>query len=152
MRLRLSFASGFEGVMTLKKSSHDAPIPTKRILTQPRIVADLIRTLLGDRIGRHETFWLLTLTSKAALIAAHEVSVGGLAATVIDPRLILRRALNDNAASLIISHNHPSNDPSPSHEDIQVTQRLADACLAVGCKMLDHVIVTADGFWSWAEK
>ena len=100
----------------------------------------------------HEEVWLVYLTSAGGFITSEMVSKGTLSQTSIDCRTILRQALLNNAAGIIILHNHPSGDPSPSREDIAVTERLVKAGQIMDIPVLDHVIIGNDSFASLKEK
>ena len=75
----------------------------------------------------------------------HRAHVGSLNASIVHPREVMKCAILNNAASIIVGHNHPSGDPTPSREDIEVTKRLAEAGKILGIDVLDHVIVTYTG-------
>ncbi len=80
-----------------------------------------------------------------------EIYRGTLDRAVVEPREILRRALIGKAAGVILYHNHPSGDPTPSREDREFTRRLAAACEAVGVRLLDHIVVGREGSVSFRE-
>lgn len=100
----------------------------------------------------HEEVWLVYLTSAGGFITSEMVSKGTLSQTSIDCRTILRQALLNNAAGIIILHNHPSGNPLPSPADIRFTQRLRKACSIMEIGLLDHIIVAEKGFYSFAEE
>ena len=89
----------------------------------------------------HEEFVALLLNVKNFVIALSSVSVGTLSASLVHPRELFQRAILGNAASIIIGHNHPSGDPTPSPEDLELTQRLLDAGKLLDIAILDHIIV-----------
>jgi DNA repair protein RadC len=93
----------------------------------------------------HEEVWLLTLDGKNGLLGAARVAQGGLHGCALTPRDILRPALREGGSAIVVIHNHPSGDPNPSPEDIQMTEALAVACDVVGIELLDHVIVARGG-------
>jgi DNA repair protein RadC len=80
------------------------------------------------------------------------VSEGGITGTVADPRIILKKALEQNAVSIIVCHNHPSGNLQPSRADEQLTQRLKEAAQLLDIHMLDHVIVSEQGYYSFADE
>lgn len=88
-----------------------------------------------------ETFYSLSLNMKNKLLRKTEVSIGTLGSTVVHPRDVFREAIKQSAASIILVHNHPSGDPTPSDADIKLTKRLTSAGEIIGIKVLDHVIV-----------
>lgn len=106
----------------------------------------------GPRLRRlrQERFFALLLDSRHRLIRQVEVSRGSLSQSLVHPREVFAPALRESAAALIVMHNHPSGDPHPSRDDIEVTQRLAKAGEVLGVGLLDHIVVGAEGFHSFA--
>lgn len=92
-----------------------------------------------------EVFLVMMLNTKNQVVGLHRAHVGSLNASIVHPREVMKSAILNNAASMIVSHQHPSGDPSPSREDIEVTKRLAEAGKILGIELLDHVIVTHTG-------
>ena len=92
-----------------------------------------------------EVCYVLCLTTRLTLIGYHEVSRGSLDAALMHPREIFKVAMLTNAAAIIIVHNHPSGDPSPSPDDIGLTRRLKKAGQLLGIDLLDHVIIGHEG-------
>ena len=99
-----------------------------------------------------EVFKVLFLTSRNALLSDRVLFEGSLTESVVSPREIIREALNQQAASLIFVHNHPSGDPSPSNEDCRITKQLKEACTVVGISVLDHIIIGKDSYFSFADQ
>jgi DNA repair protein RadC len=93
----------------------------------------------------HEEMWLLCLDGRNHVRAARRVAQGGLHSCSVMPGDILRVALYEAAAAMVLAHNHPSDDPTPSEEDFVMTRRVAEAGLLVGVPLVDHVIVTPSG-------
>ena len=98
-----------------------------------------------------EEFHVVTLTTKNQIIDAHHVSTGTLDASLVHPREVFRPALRDAASSVILAHNRPSGDPTPSREDFAVTKRLEEAGKLLGIDVLDHIVVARDGVVSIRE-
>lgn len=121
-----------------------APIYTAQ---GPADVAQLARELLTDR--DRETFLVLCLDTKLRVSAAHTAAVGGLDHCTIDPRGVFTAALLANAASVVLAHNHPSGDPTPSPQDRAMTRRLCRAGDILGIPVEDHVIVGHDEVYSF---
>ncbi|HIJ01135.1 DNA repair protein RadC [Candidatus Woesearchaeota archaeon] len=96
-----------------------------------------------------EQFIILHLDTKNRVIKDEIVSVGALTGTIAHPREVFKSAIKESAHSVILVHNHPSGDPTPSDEDLKMTERLFEAGEILGIKVLDHVIVGKDGWWSW---
>ncbi len=95
-----------------------------------------------------EHFFVLTLNGANETINIHTVSVGLVNRTVVHPREVFRRAVADNACSVILAHNHPSGNLQPSSEDLEVTRRLTEAGAILGIPVLDHLIVSVRGYLS----
>ncbi len=99
----------------------------------------------------HEEVWLLCLDAKNALRSARRIARGGLHGCALRPADVLRPALEDAASGVVIVHNHPSGDPTPSQADIEMTRALLEACEILGIQLLDHVIVARAGARSLRE-
>ena len=113
-------------------------------LTDPAAVARLLTPLLTGLDREH--FVALALDVRNRPIGAHTVSVGSLSAAIVHPREVFKFAILANAAALILAHNHPSGDTTPSREDIDLTRRLVEAGQMMGIDVLDHLVI-ADGDW-----
>lgn len=100
---------------------------------------------------KHEEFWVMCLSNSAEVIAIRKVSEGGLSATLVDVKRIFRLALENNAAKIIVAHNHPSGNLKPSGADEGLTKRIADAGVLLECKLCDHLIITNSGYFSFAD-
>jgi len=92
-----------------------------------------------------EHFWALALNTKNQLLRIFEVSVGSLNASIVHPRELFKDAVRSSAASVVVVHNHPSGDPTPSGADIQLTRRLVKAGDVLGIEVLDHVVIGDGG-------
>lgn len=99
----------------------------------------------------HEECWVVFLTSSGSVIERMRISQGGLQATIIDNRLIFKRAIELLATQMLIAHNHPSGNREPSQADIAMTRTLNAAANLFDIKLLDHIIVTANGSYSFKE-
>ena len=104
------------------------------------------------RFEQKEHFAVMLLNTKNHIIGMPEVSVGSLSASVVHPREVFRAAIDFAAASMILLHNHPSGDPTPSREDIAVTERLVKAGKVMDIPVLDHVVLGCERFTSLKEK
>ena len=96
--------------------------------------------------------WLITLDTKNNITGIFTVSTGSLNASIVHPREVFKRAVLQNAASIIICHNHPSGDPTPSQEDINTTKRIYDAGKILGIELLDHIIIGDNDYISLKER
>ena len=102
--------------------------------------------------NQQETFMILLLDSKNRIVKDEVISIGTLNASIIHPREVFKSAIRESANSIILVHNHPSGDPEPSAEDEQITEKLFGAGELLNIKVLDHVIVGKDKFWSFKER
>ena len=100
----------------------------------------------------HEECWILLLNRGNKLISKDRMSVGGITATVVDTLLILKRAIEKSATGLILCHNHPSGNLRPSRSDREITQKLNEASRHLDIKLIDHLIVTKTGYYSFADE
>jgi DNA repair protein RadC len=103
------------------------------------------------RDARHERFLLLLLDGRHRLLREVVISQGTLTASLVHPREVFRPALREAAAAVVLVHNHPSGDPTPSLEDREITERLAQAGELLGIPVLDHVVVAERGYASLRE-
>jgi DNA repair protein RadC len=99
-----------------------------------------------------EHFKVLYLDRKGGLIVKEDVSVGGLHSSIVHPREVFKTAVKRSAASIILAHNHPSGDPTPSREDVDITRRLIEAGKLMGIEVLDHVVIGENTYCSLKEK
>jgi DNA repair protein RadC len=107
--------------------------------SSPEDVAALARQIIPDDDREH--FGVFLLDSQNGVNAYHEVSVGSLSASIVHPREVFRAAILGGAAHLILVHNHPSGDTTPSKEDIHLTRQLVEGARLLGLKIHDHVIL-----------
>jgi DNA repair protein RadC len=94
--------------------------------------------------GVQEEFWVVTLDTKNQPIGRHQITVGTLRNSLVHPREVFRPAIADAANCIIVVHNHPSGDPTPSDQDISVTERLESAAEIIGIPVLDHIVVATE--------
>lgn len=105
-----------------------------------------------NKIDMQEQFKVLLLNRANRVIGVYEASSGGITGTIADSRLILAIAIKSLAVSIILSHNHPSGNLKPSAADQDLTAKLKSACQYLDIKILDHVIVTSEGYYSFADE
>jgi DNA repair protein RadC len=91
------------------------------------------------------------LNNQNNIIAEQEVSKGILDASIIHPREVFKPAIKNSASKIILVHNHPSGNPEPSREDLDVTEKIVSAGDELGIKVLDHVVIGAEKWWAWRE-
>jgi DNA repair protein RadC len=99
-----------------------------------------------------EHFWVLCMNNKNRLNGYKHVSTGTLTASLVHPREVLIAALELHAAAIILSHNHPSGDPAPSPEDIDITRRIKECCDVMGLRLLDHVVTGYERYFSFNDR
>ncbi len=119
-------------------------------ISSSKTVYDIMQPLLGDL--QHEEFWVLFLNNANKLTNKMQLSKGGMLGTVVDIRLILKKALAYNAVGLILVHNHPSGNTKPSEEDKNITAKVNKAAELLDLKVLDHLIVTGNNYFSFADE
>ena len=119
-------------------------------LSSPQIVRDWLRLKLGG--VEHEEFAVVFLNSQNSVIEFEVMFRGTLTATSVYPREVVKAALRHNCAAVILAHNHPSGTTEPSQADRWLTDQLKAALGLVEVKVLDHFIVTVDGYFSFAER
>jgi DNA repair protein RadC len=113
-------------------------------------VAQYLRPFIGDI--PHEEFWALFLNRQNKIIDKQRLSQGGMTGTVIDVRLVLKMAIEKHATSLIFAHNHPSGNLEASDADRKITRQLKDAGAIMDIPLLDHLIITQAGYFSFADE
>ncbi len=105
-----------------------------------------------DKIYLSEQFYMLLLNVRGNVLGIIELSSGGMSGTVVDLKLIFATALKGMASAILLAHNHPSGDVHPSQEDINVTERIAEAGKLLGIELADHLIIAPDKFLSMADE
>lgn len=116
-------------------------------------LADFIRSCYDPNTLQYtESFYCLYLNRANRVLAVAELSKGGMTGTVVDNRTLIALALQCGALSIIISHNHPSSNLSPSKADEQITKAVKEAAALFNIKLLDHIIITADSYLSFADE
>jgi len=113
-------------------------------------MAVFLRSALKD--FRHEVFAVVFLNRANKVNHFEIISEGGITGTVADPRIILKRALEEDAVSIILSHNHPSGSLKPSRTDEELTMKIKEAAKYFDIRVIDHIIVSEDGYYSFADE
>lgn len=132
-----------------KRINYYNALPKVKI-TQANTVAELFNDEM--RYLQKEHFKIILLDTKNQILSVEEISIGTLNASIVHPRDVFKIAIKRNANSIILIHNHPSGDPTPSKEDINITNRLLDVGELVGIKVLDHIIIGDNVYISFKEK
>ena len=127
----------------------------EKALIKPKItcskdIFELMQPLLGDL--PHEEFWAIHLNNNNKVIHQQQLSRGGLTGTVVDIKLLLKKGIEVLSSGLILCHNHPSQKLQPSSHDKQITQKIKSACSHLDIRVLDHLIVTENAYFSFADK
>lgn len=125
-----------------------APEPYGRTMTDADAVAKLCRPLLKDLPQEHVL--ALLLDAKQRLLGVHTVAIGGATECAVEPACVFRCAILVGAAGIVLVHQHPSGDPTPSSDDVLLTRRIEDAGRVLGIPLLDHVVVAEGGFYGFA--
>lgn len=131
--------------VTLVKESAKIYDLDTAVIRGPQDARDVIVEILDMENLPNEHFVMLSLNTKNKIVGVHTIFVGSLNSSIVHPREIFQRALLNNSASIMVFHNHPSGDPTPSHEDIEVTNRLKQAGEIIGIELLDHIIIGDEG-------
>lgn len=130
----------------LSQSKYD----TKIRITTPSIAANYVMSEMSSLKSEH--FRIITLNTKKEINYIREISKGIINMTVVHPREIFRTAIEDNAHSIILLHNHPTGDPKPSNADISLTEKLVQSSRTIDIEILDHIIIGDNNYFSFLEK
>jgi len=136
--------------LELGRRRGDTEIKAPEIVNGSRSVYNVLRRHLVDL--NHEEFWILLLSRNCKIIAKELISKGGLSGTVADPKIIFHIALQHQASSIIMAHNHPSGNLKPSQQDIDLTRKIHQAGRILDIGVLDHLIITDGGYFSFADE
>lgn len=148
VRKRINFYT----VQLVKEKAKLYDIADKTVYS-PEDAHHLVNEFLDLQNRTKEHFVIFTLSTKNEVLGVHTIHVGCLNASIVHPREVFQQALLNNAAYIIAFHNHPSGDPTPSEEDIDVTKRLAEVGKIIGIELIDHIVVGRDDrFVSLKEK
>lgn len=112
----------------------------------------LFRNFWSDDLNYCEEFIIMLINRANRVLGFSKISKGGIAGTVADPKIIFQNALKSNASSLILCHNHPSGNLKPSQADLDLTRKIKQAGQFLDITVLDHIILTEEGFYSFADE
>lgn len=140
----LALAELFKRFKTLRSMRKNVKI------TSPKDLADLLMGEMNEL--NQEILKVILLSTKNTIIGVKDIFKGSLNTSVVHPREIFKEAINKNSASIIISHNHPSGDPTPSKEDINITLRVKECGNIIGIPLIDHIIIGNNKFVSLKER
>jgi DNA repair protein RadC len=123
---------------------------TLNTITSSKAVFEIMQPIIGELA--HEEFWVLYLNNSNKILHKAQLSKGGLTGTIVDTRIIFKTALEYNATSLILTHNHPSGKLQASDADKEVTRKLKIAGQQLDILVLDHIIITENGYYSFNDE
>ena len=123
----------------------------KTKVTTSESASNVIRKFYFDDINIYESFFILLLNRANNTTGFAKISQGGTAGTVVDIKIIAKYAVESLSSAVIICHNHPSGDKRPSDADLNITRRIKDALLLLDVKLFDHIIITENDFYSFAD-
>ncbi len=119
-------------------------------ITSPQDVAEMFIPILRDEVK--EVFMVVCLNSSNKVIKFEKISIGNLNSSVVHPREIFKVAIENNSASIILIHNHPSENPEPSNEDISITKKIVEAGKIMDIPVFDHIIIAGNNYTSFVER
>ena len=123
----------------------------KTKVTTSESASNVIRKFYFDDINIYESFFILLLNRANNTTGFAKISQGGTAGTVVDIKIIAKYAVESLSSSVIICHNHPSGNKQPSDADLNITRKIKDALLLLDIKLIDHIIITDNDFYSFAD-
>ena len=117
-----------------------------------KVVADYLRTIWNDSFDYQESFYVLTLDNALNVVGYRCISTGGTTATIVEPKFVAKFAIDSLCRSVILAHNHPSGNLSPSAQDKELTARIKEGLKLFDISVTDHVILTAESHYSFADE
>lgn len=153
MRLRMVAGLGLRRALRLKAAAElgrrvaRAEAMAHDSITSDADVVRIMEPLLGTLL--HEECWALYLASSGKVIERQRISQGGVQATVVDSKIVLKRAIELLAVQIVLVHNHPSGSAEPSRQDIELTERIAEGARLLDMRLLDHVIIARGTYYSF---
>ena len=160
-RMSVSELSGFKGMGRVKALTVMAALELGRRrrtaeatkipqISSSKDVAELFLPTLSDL--NYEEFWMLLLNRANKVISKHQVSKGGVTGTVVDPKVVFKIAIESIASGIILCHNHPSGNLTPSDADISLTKKMTEAGRLLDIQVLDHIIIAGEKYFSFADE
>ncbi len=123
---------------------------TKPVIKSSHDAFDQLKESFFDL--EHEEFWLLSLNRANQVLHSTQLSIGGMSGTVVDPKIVFKKALDYGAAAIIMAHNHPSGSLKPSKNDLDITEKIISSGKTLELPLLDHLIITNHGYYSFADE
>lgn len=160
-KLNLSQLCNFKGIgeakavtiiaaMELARRRRSEEVIELTKITSSKIIFEIMQPIIGEL--PHEEFWVLYLNNANKVIAKNQLSKGGMTGTVVDVRIIFKSALESGAVGILLCHNHPSGNLKPSEADIEITKKVKTAGKSLDINVLDHLIITQNGYYSFADE
>ena len=147
---QLQLFSNFPLYTTRLVCEKNFPFCERIQVSSPADVAGVLQEYFRDK--DREEFLIVFLNTANVITGLSQISVGGLSASIVEPRQVFKVAILANAAAVILAHNHPSQNPEPSREDIRITRQLVEAGKIMGVPVHDHLILAGDTYTSLAER
>lgn len=144
-----SNALGIILFQTISEKYNKGKIEPKLSFNSPQSIFEYLREKIGKEKKEH--FTILFFDTRNNLIVS-DISIGTLNASLVHPREVFNQAILNHASHVVVAHNHPSGDPSPSEQDISTTNRLIQAGVILGITIIDHIIITNNSYYSFKEK
>lgn len=138
-----------QALFEIKKTQTDFP---RVKITSSRLAYDVIRKYYSDDIEIYESFFILLVDRSNTTVGYAKISQGGIVGTVVDIKLIAKYCLDSLCSGVILAHNHPSGNLAPSDQDKQITTKIKRALELIEVNVLDHLILTADNFYSFNDE
>jgi DNA repair protein RadC len=135
--------------LELGKRRHFEQVEKKPIIKSSKDAFQILQPIIGEL--QHEEFWVLYLNNSNKVIAKKQLSKGGITATMVDVRLLFKKAVELATVGIIVCHNHPSEKLTPSKSDEILTQKIKEAGQTLDIKLLDHLIITQKDYFSFAD-
>lgn len=137
-------------VLQIKQVKKELGEIKNHIVCSPNDAYEVAAEMIEDE--DREVFLVMMLNTKNRIVAMHRAHVGSLNASIVHPREVFKAAILNNAASIVVSHQHPSGDPTPSREDRDITRRLVEAGKILGIEVLDHIVIGDGRYYSFKEQ
>lgn len=125
--------------------------PVDNQIRSSRDAYNNLRDMIGTEMNLRELVCVLYMNQKSSVLWSEIIHIGGATQSIVDVKQIIKRALVGGVESIIIGHNHPSGNKSPSHSDRIITKKLYDACMLMDIRLFDHIILTNDTYYSFAD-
>jgi DNA repair protein RadC len=135
-------------LLTLKKEPTEFP---KVKIKSSFDSSEFIRKFYSDDIGIFESFFILLLNNNMETIAYAKISQGGVVATFVDSKIIAKYCLDSLAQFIILAHNHPSGNLTPSSQDIKITEKIKEVLNIIDVQVIDHIILSEEGYYSFSD-